>query len=204
MVTAILETPMWPVSQVAVCGSLQIRRMYKVTRFLQRHPVTLVAFEKENWGLSFNLNDDFQGAHHLKRELQVGSFGLFFSKKHMKMWFGRAWVATNYTFSGKGCSSEGDPSLCVFLDGWVGQAQELAAFWAGFFCVERLKININKPTYLSWGSTTSILMLNGVDPWINPIMLLDQSEDPKNPTILGICRDMTTAYISSYIYVSLT
>ena len=128
----------------------------------------------------------------------------FFSKKHMKMWFGRAWVATNYTFSGKGCSSEGDPSLCVFLDGWVGQAQELAAFWAGFFCVERLKININKPTYLSWGSTTSILMLNGVDPWINPIMLLDQSEDPKNPTILGICRDMTTAYISSYIYVSLT
>lgn len=127
----------------------------------------------------------------------------FFEKTHENViWKGLG--SHQLYFFWKGLQFWGRSIALCFLDGWVGQAQELAAFWAGFFCVERLKININKPTYLSWGSTTSILMLNGVDPWINPIMLLDQSEDPKNPTILGICRDMTTAYISSYIYVSLT
>ena len=156
MVTAILETPMWPVSQVVPgCGVRESSNPQNVQShalppptssdggirkgelgpFIQSHGSLNVPIEHHptirymvyngyffrwcpifpKWDIyqPLNLNDDFQGAHHLKRELQVGSFGPSFSKKHMNMWCGRAWVATNYTFSRKGCSSEGDPSLCV-------------------------------------------------------------------------------------------
>ena len=79
MVTAILETPFVTCRQVAVCGSFQIRRTYKVTRFLQRHPVTRVAIEKENLGISFTLMR-FKGHIIFKIEKQVGLLELVFSQ----------------------------------------------------------------------------------------------------------------------------